>query len=493
MVMRPETRLTQLPESEIARLVIARTFLTEFENCITNNHYSDYLEDKSGQLGNRFERQFKFVDQLIPVAWHNAALAAENLVPERFQAKLADPQNSGHNRQHLAHVGNNAIVGSAYDLSLPSFSEEDLAHSANVLMFDSFTHDHLQIDRHIKEGHDYLGGLFAAGLMRLAGLKWGLPFTERQESLAFYSVYWHSYPEKMAKSVPSAGELFATYGEKFGIDDPTSLLFWLKNELGQRNVDLAGLDCRLNEKDMFLAKWLSYRLAAADKRASYAPPFLSVLRTMATGEQPFISGEFIGKPLEYVIENIRNESVVTRTFFEDYRDLRKTGFSAFEINWLKVNKVKKLDYLVKTAGALVNNNDMTFITGKFQKYCQEVIYESFRERSIDAETRIRLLNLLPNLLFQSDFAVLNGLPADLAVTVQLIAHDCLNARKLISKKSKQLKNDLENMGMSKEQFMSWLSGLVNEVKANDRLKVLGRYAPVPENLPVYCVSLGVVK
>lgn len=487
-----ETRSITVPDSEIARLVIARTFLTEFENCLTNNHYSDYIEDRSGQLGNRFERQFKFVDQLIPVAWHNAALAAENLVPEKFQAKLADPQNSDHNRQHLAHVGNNVIVGSTYDLVLPSFSKVDLADAANVLMFGAFNHDHLQIDRHIKDGHDYLGGLFTAGLMRLDRLKWGLPFTERQESLAFYSVYWHSYPEKMAKPVPSVSELLDTYGEKFGINDPASLLFWLKNELGQRNVDLAVLDCRLNEKDMFLAKWLSYRLAAADKRASYAPPFLSVLRTMATGEQPFISSEFIGKPLEYVIENIRNESVVTRIFFEDYRDLRKTGFSAFEINWLKVNKVKKLDYLVKTAGALVNN-DMTLITGKFQKYCQEVIYESFRERSIDAETRIRLLNLLPNLLFQPDFAVLNSLPADLAVTVQLIAHDCLNARKLISKKSKQLKNDLKNMGMSKEQFMSWLTGLVNEVKANNRLKVVGRHAPVPENIPVYCVSLGVVK
>lgn len=483
---------TLLPQSEIARLVVARTFLAEFENCLTNNHYSDYIEDKSGQLGNRFERQFKFVDQLIPVAWHNAALAAENLVPERFQAKLADPQNSDHNRQHLAHVGNNVIVGSTYDLVLSSFGEADLADAANVLMFVAFDHDHEQIDTRIKDGHDYLGGLFAAGLMRLARLKWGLPFTERQESLAFYSVYWHSYPEKMTESVSSAGQLLDTHGEQFGLNDPNSLLFWLVDELKQRGVDLRSLDCHVDKKGIGLAKWLGNRLAAADKRASYAPPFLSVLRTMATGEKPFISSEFIGKPLEYVIENIRNESVVTRTFFEDYRDLRKTGFSAFEINWLKVNKVKKLDYLVKTAGALVNN-DMALITGKFQKYCQEVIYESFRERSIDAETRIRLLNLLPNLLFQSDFAVLNGLPADLAVTVQLIAHDFLNARKLISKKSKQLKNDLENMGMSKEQFMSWLSGLVNEVKANDRLKVVGRYAPVPENLPVYCVSLGVVK
>lgn len=82
---------TLLPQSEIARLVVARTFLTELENCITQNHYSGYVKDHSGLSGNRFEKQFKFVDQLIPMAWHQAALAAEDLVPERFQAKLADP------------------------------------------------------------------------------------------------------------------------------------------------------------------------------------------------------------------------------------------------------------------------------------------------------------------------------------------------------------------------------------------------------------------
>ena len=105
----------ELPDSEIARLVVARTFLGELENCITQQHFTDYIHDKSGRLGRRFERQFNFIDRLIPVAWHHAALAAENLVPEWFQAKLTDPQNSDHNRQHLAHVGNNVIVGSAYD------------------------------------------------------------------------------------------------------------------------------------------------------------------------------------------------------------------------------------------------------------------------------------------------------------------------------------------------------------------------------------------
>jgi len=482
----------ELPDSEIARLVVARTFLGELENCITQQHFTDYIHDKSGRLGRRFERQFNFIDQLIPVAWHHAALAAENLVPEWFQAKLTDPQNSDHNRQHLAHVGNNVIVGSAYDLSLSSFSGQDLVDSTSVLMFDAFTHDHLQIDKHIKDGHDYLGGLFVAGLMRLARLKWNLPYTERQESLAFFSVYWHSYPEKMTEFVPSVSQLFDVYGEKFGINEPVSLLYWLKDELGKRNVDLAGLDCRLNEKDMFLAKWLSHRLAAGDKRASYAPPFMSVLRTMATGEKPFISSEFLGQPLEYFVKNIRHDDVVARTIFEDFRDLRQAGFSAFEINWLKENKVKKLDYLVKTAGVLAGN-EKELIVEKFQKYCQEVIYESFRERSINADTRTWLLSLLPDLLFQNDFTALTDLPVDLAATVQLIAHDCVNAKKLMSKKSQELRGYLKNKGMSKEQFMSWLTGLVNEVKANGNLKVVGRYAPVPENMPVYCVSLGVIK
>lgn len=483
---------TLLPQSEIARLVVARTFLTELEDCITRNHYSGYVKDSSGLSGNRFEKQFKFVDQLISVAWHNGALAAESLVPEQFQAKLADPQNSDHNRQHLAHVGNNVIVGSVNDLVLPSFSEVDLADAANVLMFTAFDHDHEQIDTRIKDGHDYLGGLFTAGLMRLARLKLGLPYTERQESLAFYSVYWHSYPEKMADSVPSADQLLDTYGEKFGLNEPNSLLFWLVDGLQQRGVDIRSLDCHLNKKDMVLARWLGSRLAAGDKRASYAPPWLSVLRTMATGEKPFISDESIGQPLEFFLRNIRHEDVVTRTIFEDYRDLRKVGFSAFEINWLKENKAKKLDYLVKIADALVSG-DTVMAVGKFQKYCQEVIYESFRERSINADSRAWLLNLLPNLLFQSNFAVLNGLPANLTTTIELIAHDCLNAKQLMSKKGKELRVDLKKKGMSGEQFMSWLTGLVNEVKADGNLKVVGRHAPVPENMPVYCVSLGVVK
>ena len=63
----------------------------------------------------------------------------------------------------------------------------------------------------------------------------------------------------------------------------------------------------------------------------------------------------------------------------------------------------------------------------------------------------------------------------------------------MSKKGKELRGYLKSKGMAEEQFMDWLTGLVNEVKADGNLKVVGRHAPVPENMPVYCVSLGVVK
>jgi len=285
--------------------------------------------------------------------------------------------------------------------------------------------------------------------------------------------------------------LLETYGERFGINDPNSLLFWLNQELDQRGVDFASLDCHLDQNDMKLAKWLGYRLAAADKRASYAPPFLSVLRTMTTGQQPFISKESFGQPLKFFLDNIQNEDVLTRTFFEDLRDPRKVGFSAFEVNWLKINKVKKLDYLLKIASALVSN-DSTLITGKYEHYGQEVIYEAFRERTIDAGTRIRLLEILPNLFSRSEFNSLN-LPQGLVNTLTTVIFEYQNAGCLMAAKGEGLRSDLEKTGMSGENFLIWLTSLVNEVKGSSELKVVGRHTYVPENLPVYCNSLGVVK
>jgi len=411
-------------------------------------------------------------------------------VPEPFQKKLGDPRNPDHNRQHLAHVGNNAIIGSAYDLFLASMGSADSDDAAKALMFGSFTHDHLQIDRQLKDGHDYLGGLFSAGLMRLAKLR-GLPFTQRQESLAYYSVYWHSYPEKMTESVPPAHKLLNDYGKQFGSNDSNSLLFWLNGELGQRGVSLASLDCHLSQSDTGLANWLVYRLAAADKRASYAPPFLSVLRTMATGDKPFISKESLGRTLDYFMANIRNVDVLTRTIFEDDRDLRKVGFSAFEINWIKSNKVKKLDYLLKIASVLVNN-DSTLITSKYEHYGKEVIYEAFRERTIDADVRIWLLESLPNLFSQPELNSFN-LPQDLVNTLMTVIFEYQNAGRLMAAKGKELRSDLERAGMSGENFLSWLTSLLNEVKGSSQLRVVGRHTHVPRNLPIYCNSLGVVK
>lgn len=485
--------VSALPETEIARLVVARTFLGELEECITNQHYEGYIQDGSGALGDRFQKQFNFVDQQIPVAWHYAALAAEDLVPEQFQVKLADPQNSDHNRQHLGHVGNNVIIGSAYDLCLSGFEEADLKDAAVALMASSFTHDHLQIDKQIKAGHDCLGGLFTAGLMRLARLKWGLPFTERQEKLAAFSVYWHSYPEKMKEGtqMPPAKAL-QDYGEIFGLNDPSSLLGWLNQELLQRRINLAALDCRAVQKDQFLAKWLSQRLAAGDKRASYAPPFLSILRTMATGNKQFIRQESLEKPWEYFLANIRKGDVVTRTFFEDSRDFRAVGLSAFEVNWLKLNKGKKLDYLFQIASALVFK-DTGLIDRKFQNYITEVIYECFREKTIDGRMRAELLKTVPNLLKQQNFGLLDDFPKGLVETVGLVMGEYESARKMMRSKGVELKAELAEAGVSNTKFLDWLKKLINITKEKNNLKVINWHTPVPEHIPVYCASLGVIK
>ncbi len=483
-----------LPEADIARLVVARTFLGELEECITRQHYEGYSGDESGLLGRRFQAQFTYTDQHIPIAWHYAALAAEDLVPEWFQAKLADPSNSDHNRQHLGHVGNNVIIGSTYSLRLQGFNDETLRDAAMVLMSGSFTHDHLQIDKRIKDGHDYLGGLFTAGLMRLARLKWGLPFTERQEKLAAFSVYWHSYPEKMKNGLqlPAAKNLLQTFGQSFSLDDQNSLFGWLNWELCQRQVNLADFDLRIEKSDESFAVWLAERLAAGDKRASYAPPFLAVLRTIMTGNKLFIDKDSLGKPWEYFSDNIQKDVAVTRTFFEDSRDFREVGFSAFEINWLKINKGKKLNYLFQIASALTTGN-LSLVDEKFRNYITEVIYESFREKAIDGPKRGELLKILPNLLKQQDHALFNELPQNLTKTIELIILEYNNARKIFNIKGQELRSELADAGISNATFLQWLKSLISKAREKNNLNIVGRHTPVPENMPVYCVSLGVVK
>ena len=212
---------------------------------------------------------------------------------------------------------------------------------------------------------------------------------------------------------------------------------------------------------------------------------------MATGDKPFISKESLGRTLDYFMANIRNVDVLTRTIFEDDRDLRKVGFSAFEINWIKSNKVKKLDYLLKIASVLVNN-DSTLITSKYEHYGKEVIYEAFRERTIDADVRIWLLESLPNLFSQPELNSFN-LPQDLVNTLMTVIFEYQNAGRLMAAKGKELRSDLERAGMSGENFLSWLTSLLNEVKGSSQLRVVGRHTHVPRNLPIYCNSLGVVK
>jgi len=487
-----EIGMTELPEPDIARLVVARTFLGELEGCITKQQYTHHIPDKDGKLAGRFINRFEFVDQHIPIAWHYAAIAAEEIVPERFKAKLADPGNTDHNRQHLAHVGNNTIIGAAYDLYLPAFNRNDAIDSARVLKFEAFTHDHLQIDRRLKDGHDYLGGLFSKGLMRLARLKYGLPYTERQENLAFFAGFWHSYPEKMINELPPAKKLLDTYGETFGLNDPGSLLYWLRDELSQKGVDLAGLDCQLAGSDLRLAIWLNHRLAAGDKRASYAPPFLSVLRTMGTGNKPFIGEEFIGQPLSFFEKKMRDENTVSRTWFEDQRDMRAAGFSAFEINWLKLNQVKKLDYLVRIASALATGNQ-DLLAEKFSNYTAEVVYEAYREKTMQQGERAYLLSRIPQLLAEPVFHDLEKFPPDLVNTIKTVVFEYRNATNLLDAKGQELRQFIRQKGWSTEQFLIWFTAIVAEMKAANKFKVVGRHEQTPENLPVYCVSLGVIK
>lgn len=485
----------RLSETDITRLVLARTFLYDLEACMVQRAYEDFISpaDKSGALNRRFEKQFTYVDRFLPLGWHYGAVGAEEIVPESFRQKLADPAKKDHNRQHYGHVGNNFVIGSAYDLVLPSFKEADLRDAAMVGMNTAFDHDHLQIDRQRKLGHDYLGGLYAAAVMRLGRIKYGLPYTERQEKLAYFAVYWHSYPEKMLNSeMLTSDQLLQTYGESFGLNDLGSLLYWCRSELAMRGIDLADFSGHLPKEDEQLGKWLAYRLAAADKRASYAPPFLSILRTMATGEKPFINKDSIGQSLDFFLRNIKKEDIITRTIFEDIRDLRQAGMSAFEIAWLQTNKVKKLDYLLRVANCLLDG-DFNLIERKFGKYISEGIYEFFREERTSAGTRTILLEYLPKLLIEDPMRICPGISADLAVTIRMIAADYGQAVNLLTGKREDLIRSLTAKEISKEKFIGWLDDLIGQVKERFKVETIGRYGEVPENLPVYCATLGVIK
>lgn len=491
--MNTETKTSLIiPETEIARLVVARTFLGELEECVTDQYYRHPLSGNNKEANEIFSRKFSFIDQLVPVAWHYAAKMAEDFIPADFKAKLADPANADHNRQHLGHVGNNVIVGASYDLELPGFTPTEAKDAAMALMAAAFIHDHLQIDAGIKPGHDHIGGLFIKGLMRFARLKHRLPFNERQENLAFYSVYWHSYPEKKVGNLPSARDLIDHYGEQFGLNNQNSLLYWLTHELNQLGVDINSLDCHLSGGDLRLAKWVNHRLVAGDKRASYAPPFLSVLRTMGTGDKPFLDPSLIGRPLKFFEENIKNESVVTRTLFEDRRNLRDVGFSAFELNWLKFNQVRKLDYLVMMAEVLATGGN-EFITGKFSKYAEKVITESWRKQTLDPAGRHYLLAALPRLFSGMNLSSLAQFSPDLVNTIEIIILEHENAMKLLGNKGQELRKIMIDRKWPIDKFMTWFSDLTGQIKETSQYQVVGRHGKIPENLPVYCTSLGVIK
>jgi len=456
------------PLRMLARRIVEGSFLSELEKLIIKEHLNALSAEKSDVRQNikrRFETRLHLVDFLLPIAWHFAAIAAEEIMPEQFLVKLSDPENSDHNRQHLAQVGNNLMVSLANNLKLPFFNEDKVRKIAMVGMFAAFVHDHLQIDTGDKKGHDKIGAVFAAGLMRLARLKHNLLYTEEMESLVFYACYWHSYPEtRDYEGMASTAQILAEFGEQYGLETPGSLLNWLKLELESIGEKLENIGCNLTPEQLTTygeANFIADRVFAADKRASYAPPFLSVLRTLGTGDNAFILKEHINQPAIDLIKKQNSKDTVLRTIFECFRDLRSGGMDAFEAAWLEKNMRRKLDYLALIARAMITG-DFEPISNKFEDYKKQVLAQSRGN-------------------FESCRDVLG-----------LIEADKQKALKLLREKAEELKASLNDLGMSNDEFLVWFNSLIIQVLEFPRIRAIGRTNYVPE-LPVYCRRLRVLE
>lgn len=400
-----------------------------------------------GEEGEGKER-LETVGKPFALAYYYAGQMAEGMMPPDFLAKLHDFSKPDHGVPHLARVQQDSIVSADHNPGFRQLTAEQRWDAAMALMAAGAGHDHLENDAGLKRGHDHLGAPHTAMMMLLAGES-GIPYSDSQIRLAADAVLHHSYRDSVDNPMLPVAEIIAQYDPVYS--EKSQLWRYHKDKFALRNWRIEEFDFNLTDKETALIPFVRDRLFASDKRDSrLAPPFLTLVRTMATPHngrndaiKPFIEAEGLFKPLEYFLgQNYRDtKDVITRVIYELLMDLEAGGFNEFERGWTYDLDRKKLDY-VSTIARDLATGDSPVIQFKFEEYLEKA----------------------------KGYPLGCGSQKDLQ---RLITMERQATQTTFAAQSEQLRLDLAQSGKSGEEYNAWLALLMADVQA--RMKINGHH------------------
>lgn len=409
---------------------------------------------------------------IIPEGWLYGDLAMRGYTSARLQQKIDDPDNIDHGFFHLDRYGNN---GRASDVFVPQLISLSVSQLRDVVMAREMgvLHDHVEIDvegsvPNLKAVHGHLGAVNAVGVMKAMQLD-GVRFTQQQQALTFYGIYYHPYPllfnPETAKPLSPMGVL-RQYQE---ILHYFPVLAETEKLLKKRGSGWNEIDVSVRPEEWGLVRLAISRIYGPDKRDSITPPFLTLLRAMGTDENRLFAEVDVSKHLERLTKFLKQDyqpqegdfvTDLDRVVFELVRDYRAEGLSEYEVEWLGPPMARKMFY-AKEMARVLTSEDFSLIENKFKQYLRELDEEFEREgvNSVDVTAKAERLTRIQAGVESQKQAVL----------------------KMLRKKSEKFR---QQFASSEEQgiFFKTLEILFERIISADRLPLLKKHSPFPDSL-----------
>lgn len=386
---------------------------------------------------------------------------------------------------------NNLVV-----LGLAEDNQQDFCMAGGEAII---SHDLLQVDGKTKNGHDHVGAIFSAGLMKLAQIE-GMAVRNEQLPLVARAVYHHSYPEGIGEQgdIPAFKQILVNFQTKYEVDPETQFpaLVWLRDKLSENGFDLYDLDHDFPEVDKMTARTLCQELAAADKRDSQAPASMANLRTMLVNvKRPFADFNYgLERHKQLIDRGINSGNTSPEEFFDDIsrigyelvRDQRTRGMSPFEISWLYGTIKRRSEYLPVFGQELVTGRIDT-VNKKYLEWMLMV------EKEAKVEGRLALGDSIVEILRKTQegkpwLFVKNQLPKDLSTTriTKIVCDDYQAVRRMWMRKS-SLQQSLN--GHNPAGFVENINELLAYI-AMKRNYLRAPHHPKVPYLPVFVATFG---
>ncbi|KKS79864.1 MAG: hypothetical protein UV54_C0027G0001, partial [Candidatus Beckwithbacteria bacterium GW2011_GWA2_43_10] len=162
-----------------------------------------------------YQKRINLLTQALPRGWFVAGILLKDFLPAELKEKIEDPRRVDHGLQHFHRLGQNFTTSSIYTPEVVCLPQNDQLDYAVAGFSADVTHDLMQIDTGIKDGHDHAAAVLATGIMLLAQAA-GVGLTDRQIALTRLAVYHHSHPERFDQNnleIPLTGEIMAKHPE----------------------------------------------------------------------------------------------------------------------------------------------------------------------------------------------------------------------------------------------------------------------------------------